>query len=36
MEKKKALSLAIYTVLAGSLILGAAAATAYEAGGFIV
>ena len=36
MEKKKALSLAINTVLAGSLLLGAASVTAYEAGDFIV
>ncbi len=36
MEKKKALSLAISTVLAGSLLLGAASVTAYEAGDFIV
>ncbi len=36
MEKKKALSLAINTVLAGSLLLGTAAATAYEPGDIIV
>ncbi|HEB28572.1 MAG TPA: outer membrane protein OmpW [Porticoccus sp.] len=36
MEKKKAISLAISTVLAGSLLLGAASVTAYEAGDFIV
>ncbi|MEH6617405.1 MAG: OmpW family outer membrane protein, partial [Porticoccus sp.] len=36
MEKKKALSLAISTVLAGSLLLSAASVTAYEAGDFIV
>ena len=36
MEKKNALSLAISVVLAGSLLLGAASVTAYEAGDFIV
>jgi outer membrane protein len=36
MEKKKALSLAISTVLAGSLLLGAASVTAYEAGDFVL
>ena len=36
MEKKKALSLAINTVLAGSLLLDTAAATAYEPGDIIV
>ncbi len=36
MEKKRALTLAINTVLAGSLLLGAAGATAHEAGDFIV
>ena len=36
MEKKRALTLAFNTVLAGGLLFGAAGVTAHEAGDFIV